>query len=224
MLGDLLPPRSGDGETPSGSGIGVLGRAHPSGSEGVLGLTTNGVGVAGVSRGSGFAGGFEGNVFVRGSVTIFGLKAAAVPHPDGSHRVLYAVESPESWFEDFGRARLVEGQAQVELDPDFAAVAHTEGEDYHVFLTPEGASNGLYVSGMGASSFEVREQQDGSNSLSFSYRVVAKRKDVQGERFEPAHLPPPVADDEILDTVIQDTTIEVPRRGEQPQPPGRKRR
>ena len=46
---------------------------------------------------------------------------AAVSHPDGSHRLLYSLESPESWFEDFGEARLVDGKAEVRLDPDFAA-------------------------------------------------------------------------------------------------------
>jgi len=33
---------------------------------------------------------------------IGGPKSAAVPHPDGTLRRLYCVESPESWFEDFG--------------------------------------------------------------------------------------------------------------------------
>jgi hypothetical protein len=36
----------------------------------------------------------------------------------GSHRAMYTVEAPDSWFEDIGRAQLREGMAQVEIDPD----------------------------------------------------------------------------------------------------------
>jgi len=90
------------------------------------------------------AGDFYGDVFIHGNSTATGTKSAIVPHPDGSHRALYCVESPECWFEDFGAARLVDGTVTVHLDPDFAAVVHSDA--YHVFLTPAGDSNGLYVS------------------------------------------------------------------------------
>ena len=36
--------------------------------------------------------------------------------------------------------------------------------------------------------FEVREQKGGTSSLSFSYRVVAKRKDIPGPRMERVDL------------------------------------
>ena len=62
--------------------------------------------------------------------------------PDGSLRRLYSIESPESWFEDFGAQKLVKGRAEVRVDPKFAAVVRG---DYHIFLTPYGDSNGLYV-------------------------------------------------------------------------------
>jgi hypothetical protein len=42
-------------------------------------------------------------------VKVFGEYSEALPHPDGSHRLLYAPLSPESWYEDYGRAQLVEG-------------------------------------------------------------------------------------------------------------------
>ena len=46
---------------------------------------------------SGFAARFDGPVLVNGNFTaIGGSKSAAVPHPDGTHRRLYCVESPES--------------------------------------------------------------------------------------------------------------------------------
>jgi hypothetical protein len=45
-------------------------------------------------------------------------------------------------------------------------------------LTPEGDSRGLYIRKRSASGFEVREQQGGRSSLTFSYRVVARRFDL----------------------------------------------
>src|SRR5579884_1630041 len=114
--------------------------------------------------------------------------SAAVPYPDGSYRVLYSVESPESWFEDFGHAQLVNGQATVPIARDFLPAVDT-GQDYYVFLTPHGDSNGLYVASHTPTSFEVREQKGGTSSLAFDYRVVAKRKDFAGARLAPINVP-----------------------------------
>jgi hypothetical protein len=116
-----------------------------------------------------------------------GTKSAAVPHPDGSHRLLYCMESPECWFEDFGAARLRRGRARVKLNGDFAAAVRTGS--YMVFLTVEGDSCGLYVSRKDKTGFEVRESQDGASSVKFSYRVVAKRKDVDAQRMPKVKLP-----------------------------------
>jgi hypothetical protein len=76
----------------------------------------------------------------------------------------------------------------VELDPAFAALVDTE--DYHVFLTPEGNSNGLYVSMRSPEEFEVREQGEGTSTVQFSYRLVARPKTVRAERLPPSSLLP----------------------------------
>jgi hypothetical protein len=190
----------------SDSGIGVLGRADAIESRGVIGFSNDGYGVGGVSD-LGYAGVFDGDVFIRSSLTVLAAKSAAVQHPDGSHRRLYALESPESWFEDFGRGEMVRGRAQVELDPDYAAVVQTE--DYHVFLTPEGDSRGLYVTNKRSSGFEVREQQGGTGTLTFSYRVIARRADIEVERLEMVALPPPILGD------IRMSTVALPQLDEQ---------
>ena len=121
-----------------------------------------------------------------GAFTVVGgAKSAAVPHPDGSHRRLYCVESPESWFEDFGEGTLVCGQALVPLDPDFAAVADTA--TYHVFLTAYDGDSYLNVLDRSADGFRVRAS-DGAGGT-FSWRAVAKRKDIAAPRFEPVEIP-----------------------------------
>lgn len=115
-----------------------------------------------------------------------GHKSAVVPHPDGTHRRLYCLESPENWFEDFGSATLSGGRATVALEKIFARLVSCK--NYHVFLTPEGDCNGLYVHRKTGSSFEVRELQKGTSAASFSFRIVARRRDAKGERLEVVEL------------------------------------
>jgi len=113
----------------------------------------------------------NGNVTVKGNVTVSGAKHAAVAFSGGTHRVLYYLESPESWFEDFGFGTLVNGRASISLDPDFASTVHTD--QYHVFVTEYDNNSALYVTARSAIGFEVRAGA-GAVDSSFSYRVVAK--------------------------------------------------
>jgi hypothetical protein len=200
---DAVSPRNSNGVGVSGRGgtgilgtgdiTGVVGSAvgnvgtgvSGSGFIGVHASSEKGFGLVAQGPASGFfsaAGYFIGQVVVVGDQIVSGAKSAAVPHADGSHRLLYALESSESWFEDFGEGSLVEGKAEITLDPEFAALV--KSKKYHVFLTPCGDSHGLYVKRKTDKLFEVREQQGGKKNLKFSYRIVAKRKDIKGERLK----------------------------------------
>jgi hypothetical protein len=181
--------------------IGVLGEGKNK--AGVYGQSDTGVGVRGQSQTgtgvygavadpNGLAGRFKGRVLIDGDLTVTGAKGAVVPHPDGRHRLLCAIESPESWFEDFGEATLHGGLAEVELDAEFAQVVLTDR--YHVFLTPYGPCDGLYVERRGPHSFVVRDRDD-KTSVPFSYRVVARRKDIDVPRFKT--IDTPAAGDEV---------------------------
>jgi hypothetical protein len=103
-----------------------------------------------------------------------------LPFPDGTQRVLYCMESPELWFEDFGAAKLKAGGAVVKLDTDFAKVVKLN--EYHVFVTPEGDCRSVFVSNKTATGFEVRELQGGTSNVAFSYRIVARRKDIKAHQ------------------------------------------
>ena len=116
-----------------------------------------------------------GNVRVNGNFVATGSKSAVVTLPDNSEVLLYAVESPGNWFEDFGHATLSNGVAHVEIDSTFAQTINTE-MTYHVFLTPNGDCKGLYVARKTATSFEVRELGGGQTNVTFDYRIVARRK------------------------------------------------
>ena len=112
---------------------------------------------------------------VIGSFIATGSKSALVETASYGKRQLYAVESPENWFEDFGSALLIHGRATVKLDPIFAQTVSTDA-GYYVFLTPKGDCEGLYVAIQSASSFQIREMRHGKSTIAFDYRVVAKRK------------------------------------------------
>jgi hypothetical protein len=115
------------------------------------------------------------DIDVSGDLFCTGTVSGVVSADGGARKVaLYAMQSPENWFEDFGSGALSNGAATIRLDPIFAQAANTETE-YHVFLTPNGDSKGLYVSQKTATSFEVREQGGGTSSIAFDYRIVAKR-------------------------------------------------
>ena len=117
-----------------------------------------------------------------GSVSCTGVKSAVVPVDDGSRKVaLYAVEAPENWFEDFGSGKLSGGVASITLEPTFAQTVNT-GVEYHVFLTPRGECEGLYVANATATGFEVRELHRGSSNVAFDYRIVARRKGYENIR------------------------------------------
>jgi hypothetical protein len=166
---------------------GVLGGNAGDGA-GVWGSSQSGPAILGVS-GTGLGGRFHGGVFVDGPLVVTGQKSSAVPQQDGSRRLLYCMESPESWFEDFGTGELVGGRGEVALDPGFADVVSTD--DYHVFLTPLGDSLGLFVGERREDGFDVREQQGGTSSVPFSYRVVARRRDLGAERLPSVSVPSP---------------------------------
>lgn len=149
---------------------------------------------------TGLAGVFDGDVTINGALRVFGSpKNAAVKHPgDGTYRLLYCMESPESWFEDFGEGTLTGGKAEITLDPDFAALVHLD--DYHVFLTAHRPQH-LHVAQQSGTGFRVvamgwATQTGGPKPAegggTFSYRVVAKRKDIVGERLAKVSPPPPL--------------------------------
>jgi len=118
-----------------------------------------------------------------GNLYCTGTLAPVIKTDDNRELGLYTVQSSENWIEDFGSGTLVNGVATIDIEPQFAKTV-TEDASYHVFLTPNGDCEGLYVTRKGASSFEVHELKAGKSNVSFDYRIVAHRKG-----FEAARLP-----------------------------------
>jgi hypothetical protein len=189
------------GATVSGL-YGVVGASgSSSGSAGLLGVATgpNAIGFGTIAQGGAtFAGYFNGTTVVNGAFAVTGSKSAAVKDANGEYRLMYSVESPEAWFEDFGTGTLVSGTADVKIDPLFAQLVRTD--QYHVFLTPHDEEHHLAVkarAGQGfivAASASVEAAAKGKKASdlngTFSYRIVAKRADITGERLATFTMPP----------------------------------
>ncbi len=118
-------------------------------------------------------------------------------------RRLYCVEAPEPYLEDFGEARVEGGRASIALDPDFMALV--QSDRYQVFVTAhDDVHVHVHVRNRSARGFEVylTTGPDGRGSegtapaggrvprpvdqpsVSLSWRVVARRKDLVGPRLE----------------------------------------
>ncbi|MFQ5594631.1 MAG: hypothetical protein ACE5HA_10835 [Anaerolineae bacterium] len=126
------------------------------------------------------------NVDESGNTWARGTKAAVVLTQSHGMRALYALESTGVWFEDFGKAQLKDGVAVVEIDPLFAETVNLE-VGYHVFLTPVGGWAPLYVVNQTPTSFEVRDAS-GKASITFDYRIVARRRGYENVRMERVEL------------------------------------
>jgi hypothetical protein len=93
----------------------------------------------------------------------------------------YATQSAENWMEDYGTGEMKRGVAVVTIDPAFAETV-SETAEYHVFLTPNADSKGLYVIHKTGLSFEVRESSGGTSSLTFDWKIAAKRRGYEAQR------------------------------------------
>ena len=185
------------GQSTDGQGVrgfstnanGVLGQ----GRAGVIGFSSVGEAIYGVALApAAFAGYFSGKVFVGGDLFVTGQfsrsagASTAVSHPDGSYRQMFSVDAPDDLFEDVGAIRLVDGKAAVTLDPVFKDLIE---EGYHVFLTPYGETNGLFVANRTSLGFEVYEANGGKHSVDVSYRVLGKRRGADVKRLQRVSVP-----------------------------------
>ena len=209
---------------PGGNGVVGVGTAAGGGDGvGVFGFSGgNASGVVGISDRAGGHAGVAGFNSAKQNVASYPKSVAVRLGNKGPYRRLYSMESPESWFEDFGEASLRRGRASVRISADFAPFIHTK--DYHVFITPYGECGGLFVASRTRTAFEVRELNGGRNSIRFSYRIVAKRKDIKGMRLEKVEPPDQLKTVRAEPTRVRAERDDPIRNLRIPNLPGRRRR
>jgi hypothetical protein len=119
-----------------------------------------------------------------GKFVVTGSKSASVPTTKGN-QLLYCTESPEIWFEDLGGGKLINGSIHIDLnDMYLETVFIDDAHKMRIFLQEEGESNGLIViKDADNRGFTVKEKNNGNSNIEFSYRIMAKRRFYQDQRF-----------------------------------------
>jgi hypothetical protein len=214
---------SGYASSPSGGTSGVVGQvASPNGTAGVfINLAGQGLLLQGIS-GSAYTTVFtldaSGNLNISGNLVVNGTKSSTAKLQDGREVTLYAVESPENWFEDFGSSELKNGAVWISLESSFAQATNAN-VPYHVFLTPNGDSNGLYVARKTSTGFEVREHGGGSSAIAFDYRIVARRRGYESLRLAEVNRPQSQVSRQLLNKKPMNIRPLAPRPAMAPVPP-----
>ena len=168
-------------------GVGVYGHnaAESGGSSAFLGFNNSPNGWGGIFNSLGNGVMISTVAGKTGLVVMGGTKSAGVRTTAGD-RLLYTEESSEVWFTEYGIGQLESGRAIVAIDPLFAETVNLD-EPYHVFVQSYGNVS-LYVSVRAQDHFEVAAVSDGnSDSVEFSYRIVARRRGYESTRLE--HVP-----------------------------------
>ncbi|MEM7186437.1 MAG: hypothetical protein AAF466_07245 [Bacteroidota bacterium] len=114
-----------------------------------------------------------------------GTVSTIVEGVDGEDKVMFAPEAPEVLFEDYGTGTLVNGVAQINIDPNFTNNITVDSEHpLKVFIQLEGDCNGVFVTNKSAVGFTVKELSGGTSNVPFSWHIVANRKDEIGTSAE----------------------------------------
>jgi hypothetical protein len=118
--------------------------------------------------------GGECTIDLGGNLYCTGVLSVVAKGAEGKKSNLYTMQSPENFLEDFGSVKLVNGVAKVNIDAALKGVISDE-TSYHVFLTPNGDCEGLYVTNRTATTFEVHELKGGKSNIDVDFRIVAHR-------------------------------------------------
>src|SRR3989304_3199766 len=170
----------------TGGGNAIRGDGFGSNSIGVYGGTDDGPGVSGGSvNGNGIQGWstYGTAIYANGNFVATGTKSAEVKLNNGTPIRLFSEEATEVIFSDYGAGTLKNGKTHIELDPVFLQTVTINTQNpLKVFVQLEGDCNGAFVTNKTNTGFDVVELNNGTSNVSFSYRIVCKRKYFENER------------------------------------------
>jgi len=185
--------------TTLGRGSGVAGTGQ---TIGLAGFASNGIsGTPGIPTAGGYfenaLGATNINVYVAGynGMTQFkilgsGVVSTIVKDLNENNVVMFAPESPEVLFQDYGTGKLVNGFAHISLDPVFSKNIYiSEKTPLRVFVQLEGDCNGVYVANKSKTGFDVYELNNGSSDVAFTYTVIGNRADEPDSKYAGVRFP-----------------------------------
>lgn len=113
-------------------------------------------------------------MFANGDVYRKGLDVHLQENGSTTNTVLYTLVSTDVTIQTSGYATLSDGKAMISFDPAFAK-AVSSISPVVVTVSPTGNSNGVYLSGVSPTGFEVVENNGGKSSVTVSYIAIGKR-------------------------------------------------
>lgn len=107
-----------------------------------------------------------------------GTVSTLIPDEDNEPRVMFCPEAPEVLFEDYGIGKLENGTAYIELDKIVSkSLKVDQKHPLKVFIQLEGECNGVYVTEKSEKGFKVKELNNGTSSVNFSWHIIGNRAD-----------------------------------------------
>ena len=107
-----------------------------------------------------------------------GVVSTIVRDKNNIPRIMFAPESPEVLFQDYGVGQLQNGQAEITIDETLSKnILVDDKHPLKVFIQLEGDCNGVYVTSKSQTGFVVKELSNGNSSVKFSWQIVATRAD-----------------------------------------------
>ncbi len=190
----------GSGGAFTGRRIGVFGKV---GADSSVANVMRAGGVFSVAQQMTYVGAID-QTNVSRKITGPGTVNTVVTSVTGEKIMLSAPEAPENLFEDYGKGRLMNGEAMITLDPDFSKnIVVDERHPLRVFIQLKGDCKGVYVHSENGNGFSVKELMGGDSNADFYWHVVANRADevlsdgsmsrYSAERFPKAPAPPAVS-------------------------------
>jgi len=135
-----------------------------------------------------------------------GTVSTIIPDENNIDRIMYAPEAPEVLFQDYGQGQLINGVAQINLDPTISKnITVNSKHPLRVFVQLEGDCNGVYVTEKTKTGFVVKELLNGKSNTNFTWNITANRADRKDDngnitsKFEDVRLPKAPSKIEIKD-------------------------
>jgi hypothetical protein len=150
------------------------------------------------NAGSGYAYvGMVDNTNVARKIEGIGTVNTIIKDVNNNNVLMSCPEATENFFQDFGKGKLLNGKAHIQIDPNFSKnIVVNEKHPLRVFVQLEGDCKGVFVSNQNADGFDVIELQGGNSTVTFTYFITANRADevladgtlskYSNERFAPA--------------------------------------
>ncbi|MBN2542612.1 hypothetical protein JXI42_07065 [bacterium] len=149
---------------------------------GVKGYATSTVNTYGVYGQAGGTAVTKYGVYAVGNMGCSGTKSAVVRTSEGP-REMYAMESPNLWFEDLGIGEISGGRCRINMKDDYYETIYIDdSHPYHVFITPRANIGNWWIEedNEGFTLF-APDAVDGS---SFHYKIAALRKGYEDLRMK----------------------------------------